>query len=425
MKNIPILIFCLAVFGTASAQVNDSAMKVLMQHRMYSCNEVEYNSVLQAQRMYKENGPDDSLTALVAFWKKHCDISERIFSLSLFTAIRSNTFKESMDPNEFLLSRDMKSFDAGDIYDNNVLNYLNEYKQSCEGTFAKEHFNEWQDWNYPLPVNNEEYYSFYKKYYSFLKRMAASMIGKRKYSPVEDFLLHFYANPDSVKFSALETATYDSTVLQDKYKIYRKYNRDIHGVSSNLHLGMWVPNGALSLLGSHPYMTYAFGGRSEAFLFEMIIGFRPGSSPNNYQVERFDSVYTSDNFLSWYTGFDMGTKLYRTKKSELDLLWGVGYEELQVLSIYYADAGVSTSTNSITKSINTFYANAGLGYRFYITNKVTKNNNHLRRYISLQAKYNYANYVNKGGSDLTGNYVTIGLVYGVYTNTYKKYKLVD
>lgn len=400
-------------------------MRPLMQHRMYSCHEVEYNSVLLAQRLYKENESGDSLTALVTFWKKHCDISERVFSLSLLDAIRTNRFKERMQASEFLLSRDMTSFDAGDMYDAYVLKYLDEYKKSCNGAFVDEHFHEWQDWNYPLPRNNEEYYEFYKTYYSFLQRMARSMIGKRKYTPVEDFLLHFYASPDSVRFSSLDSNIYDSSVLQTKYVTYRKFNREVAGFSSTLHMGAWIPNGSLSLLGSQPYFTYGLGARSETFMCDAIIGFRPGSSANPYLVERFDSIYTSTNFLSWYTGLDMGVKFFHKNKHELDLLFGAGYEELQVLSIYYSDAGASTSSNSITKSLNSVNANAGLGYRLYLTNKVTKNNNHLRRYMSLQAKYHYVNYKNIGGTDLTGNYVTIGLAYGIYSRPFKRYQLVD
>lgn len=425
LKKITLLLSSFLLAIGAHAQLSDSLMKPLMQHRMYSCNEVEYNAVLLAQKLYKQNETGDSLTALVTFCKKHCDISERVFSLSVLDAIRTNRFKESMKASEFLLSRDMTSFDAGDMYDSYVLQYLDEYKRSCDGVLAKEHFQEWQEWNYPLPRNNEEYYEFYKTYYAFLQRMAQSMIGKRKYTPVEDFLLHFYASPDSVRFSSLDSNIYDSSVLKSKYVAYRKFNKEVSGFSSTLHMGMWIPNGSLSLLGSQPYFTYGLGARSETFMWEATIGIRPGSSATPYLVERYDSIYTSTNFFSWNTGFDMGIKLFRKKKHELDVLFGTGYEELQVLSIYYSDAGVSTSTNSIAKSINSFNANAGLGYKLFITNKVTKNNNHLRRYVSFQAKYNYVNYKNIGGTDLTGNYVTIGLAYGIYSRPYKRYKLVD
>jgi hypothetical protein len=343
----------------------------------------------------------------------------------MLNAIKNNNFKERLPDNEFLLSRSMKSFDNEDNYKEYALSYLNEYKNASGGNLAADNFNEWQDYSYPLPKDNVQYYEFYKKYYAFLRKAALSLQGKRQYSPLEDYLLRFYANPDSVKYAELDSAIYAGTFLQEQYLKYKKYNDEVHGISSNIHVGMWVPNGNLALLGSHPYFSYAIGGRSEQMIWEMIGGLRAGESPKTYKVQRDDSLYDSKNFFSWYIGLDMGTKLFRTKKSELDVLWGVGVEGLQVLNIWYKNEDASTSSNAITKSLNTFYANAGLGYRIYVTDKITKNRNHVRRYFSLQAKYNYVNYNNEGGTDLKGNYLTIGLVYGVYSNSYKKYLLLD
>ncbi|MBX2907766.1 MAG: hypothetical protein KF744_17100 [Taibaiella sp.] len=425
MKKIPLLLCCLILAGAVRAQVSDTAIKVLMQHRMYPCNEVEYNSIVLAQRFFDNGAPPDSMDALVAFWKRHCDVGERPFTLSLLNEIRNNKFHEWMDGNDYVMSRDKSTFTGGNLYPDYVLAYLNEYKVSCQGGFADEHFDDWKSWNYPLPATVESYYKFYTQYYAFLRRMAASMIGKRKYTPVEDFLLHFYANPDSVHFASLSTLEGDTSVLAKRYADFKTFNNSVHGFSSSLHMGMWLPNGPLATVGSHPYFTYAIGGRTNNLMFDFLIGFRAGTSPNSYYTERFDSVYKTDNFLSWYTGFDFGARLAGHGKHELDLLWGVGYEELQVLSVSYDDPNASNSTNTINKSLKSFYANAGLGYRIYVTNKETKNKNHLRRYFSLQAKYNHINYNNTGGTDLTGGYATIGVAYGIYTHAQKRYTFKD
>ncbi len=285
MKNTVLLFVCLIVFSAVSAQVSDSAMKPLMQYRMYDCYEVEYNAIVLAPRLYNENAGSDSLSALVAYWKKHCTPNERLFSLALLTSIRDKTFKEHINENEFMLPRNMTTFDGDDIYHDNVLSYLSEYSKSCDGAFSDQHYKEWLDQNYPLPKDITEYYAFFKTYYSFLRQMARGMLGKRAYAPVEDFLLRFYAHPDSTHISGLDSAMYNGTVLSERYRMYKMNNERIHGLSSNLHVGMWVPNGPLATLGSHPYVTYAIGGRTEHFLMDWSIGFRPGSSPSTYQVK--------------------------------------------------------------------------------------------------------------------------------------------
>jgi hypothetical protein len=419
MKKIVYFLVAALLFNSASAQVKDSVLEQYMSQRMYDCYEVEYNSILVLPGLYR-NGKKDTMTALINFWKKHCPPSERIFSIDVLNAIGNGTFREHVNGSEFLTHRAKATLNDSDIYLPKILYYLQEYKAATKGSFSDNQYSIWLNRNYPLPKDYSEYYSFYKVYYVFLKEMAKSMIGKRQYTPVEDFLLRFYANPDSVSYSELDSAAFTGSVLRGKYESYKKYHHDVHGVSSAIQTGMWIPNGNLAILGNHPYLVYNIGARSENLIVEYTFGVRFSKSAASYNVRKDDSVYSSDNFLGWYTGVDFGLKLFRTRKSEMDILWGVGYEEAQTLFVTLKNNKPSGADESISQSVKSFYANAGLGYRFYIRDVVLKNK-HKRSYLSLQAKYNYMNYRNVGGTDLGGNAITVGLAYGIYSHEYTRH----
>lgn len=413
MRNTLFAFLVLMIPQLSVAQVPDTAMKHLMEYRVYDCYEVEYNAVLQSQRLFKQ-GKKDSLTALITFWKNHCAPNERIISLSVLNSIKNNTFKESITENEFLAPRSKTTFTDSDIYVKDIFYYLKEYRAAVAGAISDNQYSIWVENNYSLPKDYTEYYKFYKQYYGFLQEMAASLVGQRTYSPVEEFLIKFYTRPDSVDFSQLDSMKYQSSILGKQYVASKNYHNKMHGFSSNIQLGMWLPNGPLSTLGSHPYIAYNIGGRGEVIMVDYTIGLRLGDAKNNYTVLKDGMYYNSNNFVSWFTGADVGCKLFRTHRSEFDFLVGLGYEEIQTL---YEPVENDVAK---TQSVKSFYANAGLAYKIYVRDAVVKGK-HKRSYFSLQTKYNYVNYNNRGGTDLTGNALIIGLVYGSYTHGYTKY----
>ncbi len=413
MKNALFTFLVLLIAKLSLAQVPDTAMKHLMDYRVYDCYEVEYNSIVQSQRLHTQ-GKRDSLNALITFWKNHCAPNERIISLSILNSIKNNTFKESLTENEFLNPRSKTTFTDSDIYVRDIFYYLKEYRAAVAGAISDNQYSIWVDNNYSLPKDYTEYYKFYKQYYGFLQELAASLEGKRVYSPAEEFLIKFYARPDSVAFTQLDSLKFQSSIIGKKYLASKNFHNKIHGFSSNIQMGMWLPNGPLSTLGSHPYIAYNLGGRGEVIMVDFTFGLRFGDAKNNYTVLKDGIYYNSNNYISWFTGVDIGCKLFRTRRSEFDCLVGLGYEEIQTLYEPVAEDVANT------QSVKSFYANAGLAYKIYVRDAVIKGK-HKRSYFSLQAKYNYVNYNNRGGTDLTGNALIIGLVYGSYTHGYIKY----
>ncbi len=422
MKNIPLVVACLLLAISGRAQVADTSMRHLMVYREYDRFEVEYNAIQLAPQFYKRKSMD-SLDALIGFWKIHCPANERLFSICVLNDIRNNTFRELVNENEFLTARVKSNSSDSDLYKSSIFAYLNEYKNAvCKGKLSEDQYDLWISENYPLPRNYTEYLVLYRTYYRLLQQMALDMEGKRAYSPAERYLLRFYAHPDSTDFRDLDSVAYAGSMIHGRYQAYKKYRDDITGVSSNMHIGLWMPMGNMAVLGSHPALGFGMGGRTEGVLFDWLFGLRMGEARNNYNVLKDSTLYNTRNFFSWYTGFDLGFKLFRTRLSELDVLTGFGYEEIQTLSTTIKDH--KGEDLYISQSAKSFYAGGGLGYKFYVRHAYSKGKMR-HNYFSLQAKYNYTNYLNRGGTSLTGNSVTVNLVYGGYSFKFSKFPYLE
>jgi|GEM_PF-6049330 len=418
MKNI--LIAILSLWGgiaIAQETVSEDDIAALMKHRTFSCFEVEYNSMQVAEDLY-EAGRYDSLNELVVFWQKHCEVNERLFSLIMLNSIRNGTFRERLSENKFLTSRTRTSLSVVDAYRAYILRMLSEYKDGCNGSLSGVPYSKWMNENYRLPKDAYDYFTLYENYYDFLRYMARTERAKKAHTPLEDYLLRFYAGPDSVGYAELDSALYAGTVLQKEYTAYKHYSKVIHGGSYGIQSGAWVPFDGLSQLGTHPYISFNIGGKSYTSAWDLVAGVRFMKAPQPFNVRVDDSLFSSTKFTGWFLGMDVSHTLLLHKRSQFDFLWGVGYESMQLLSVdLYPDEANNDLT---THNVGSFYANVGLGYRFYVRQTV-KNNVRKHSYLALQGRYHMADFWNNGGTDLHGNYLTIGLIYGAYSHTFTKY----
>ncbi len=413
MKNI--LIAILSLWGcTAMAQetVSEDDIAALMKHRMFSCFEVEYNGMQVAEDLF-EAGKYDSLDALVSFWQGHCEPNERIFSLGMLNSIRNGTFRERISGSLFLSSRVRSTVNDTNLYRYRILSMMQQYKEASSGSLSSEPYNQWLRENYRLPKDATEYYNLYENYYDFLKYMARTMLARREYPPLEQYFLRFYARPDTVRYAEIDSMLYNGTVLQKEYKAYWRYFTQVHGGDYGITVGAWAPFGRLSVFGGQPYIGLNLGGRSYKAAWDLVVGGIAGKSPTTIAVPKDDSIYTSDHFGGLYIGMDVAHMMWRKKRHEFDILWGVGYTRLDLL--YVKEDPDDSKSTAITQNTGSCYANVGLCYRFYVRHSVAHD---MRRhsYLALQARYHMADFSNRGGTDVHGNYVTIGLTYGAYAH---------
>ena len=396
MKNIYYLILILiALSFNTTAQVKDANVEGLMDKRVLTCDDIYYNSITLIPRLYHEKKMD-TLNAVLTYWKKNCGMNEAAVCMTILLAIENNTFREELS-NIYKDTTKGNSFADVMFYKNNIISYLYSNKDFAE---IKK-----------IPAEYPHFYhTAYVAYSKFTRSVAASLLNKQGLSPAEHFLVEFYANPDTVQISRLADSVYKGSLLQQAYM----GNETFGGLSYGLNYGMWHSTGKLAIIGDHPYLGCYFGGRGEGFTTDFVMNFAFNNSPNYITVVKDDSVYHTDYFVGYYIGLDFGQALFRTKRHEIAVLAGIAYDGIAVIE------NTSTDNKSNGKTLNSLNLNAGLGYKFYYKHVKSRD---VRRhsFIGIQAKYNFVSYRNGGGTDLTGNSVTIGISWGGYRKDVHQY----
>ncbi len=397
--KILLLLALVTLFNDSSfAQIKDPQVEAMMTHRILTCDDIYYNSITLIPQLYRAKKADTA-DAVNEYWQKNCGMTEASVAFAILHAIEKRTFWEGLNNVYKSPGRGSKPVQE-EYYKSNIIGYLNS---------NYDFFNiQYEPWQYKT-----FYYSAYVEYSNFIRSMAGSLLDMKGLSPVEHFLVDYYADPSPFKLTRLTDSVYNGTLIQQAYKKGREFG----GFSYGMSVGQWHPLGNLSILGDHVTTGCFIGGRSKGFWFNIPVGLSFGNSPNYYYTKNGDSVYNTNHFFGYLIGLDFGQALYRTRRTELAVIAGMAYEGAEVL--YIQDE--TGNKKDILKNINTLNLNGGLEYKLYLRH-VRKTDKYLDSYLALQARYNLVNYKNTGGTDLSGNTVTFSLIWGGYSRSYQKKK---
>jgi hypothetical protein len=260
----------------------------------------------------------------------------------------------------------------------------------------------------------------YGPYLSFIGKLAGELKATPGLSPAEIFLTNYFAHPANDSLSSLGRALYNGTRVQRAWlaeQRQRNQKDEISGASIGVVTGVWVPTGNLSLLGPHPYFGFLLGGRARKFSVEANVNFRFLGSAHQYTVVEKQQTYNTSYYLGGYIGADGMYELLKKHRHGFELLGGIAWDGMDALE------SDSKKDDAPTKSFNSLNINAGLGYRLYFTRRYRAGNiwwgsrqpEYRTTYLAIQAKYNFINYSNDGGTPMNGNGLTFGIIFGAYT----------
>jgi hypothetical protein len=190
-------------------------------------------------------------------------------------------------------------------------------------------------------------------------------------------------------------------MLEKNFEAKRNQTRLNMAVST----GVWLPNGNLSTLGVHPTFGVHFGARSLRHEIDLTLQIRYLNSANTYAVKRDGHLDSTDYYFGGYIGLDYTYYLVSKKRYDIGFLLGMGWDGFDFApapyDYYYYDYPYY-NTSHVT--ISSFNANAGLRFNYYINHSF---------YIGLQGRYNAIQYSTNGGSNLSGDAVSIDLIFGI------------
>lgn len=394
------LIACILFFVSAAFTFSQSKPDTLKQNKPDSltqskpdtlliteptgCEGVAYNSTKLIMYFYAIHDYD-SAGIVLDYWEANCGISEPILRSRILFAILENHFDEA-------------------LYDSTIVDYVLNYMKRMDITTTADLYHDYMEYFGFVPIREEYDY--------FTQCIADTLLKRIFYNPMELFFSEMYANVivDPVKEIQLDTI-YSNTEFRSFYDKRVDMWKQKADLNLNLFTGIWIPYGNAALLGNHPLLGMQVGVHKQKMTYNLTLAFRLFKSKNEYTILRDGNTETTDRFLGSYVGVDLERELIRFRENEFNLLSGIGYDGFQSILVNTEDDNPDNDTGHSIHSINT---NFGLGYRHYRSNK---------SYIGLQCRYNFVNYVNTGGTNLSGDNLTVSIFFGGFSNNKKYYEL--
>jgi DNA-binding transcriptional MerR regulator len=373
-----ILILYFTVLGVSG---QDYDIEKIMTKRIYSCWGI--------MRMFSDKISDGIDTkkdsakvySFLDLLEYNCRETGTTQSFRILFAINNDTFTES-------------------LYDSTIINSLLNYKEGL-------YYYYWDEDNYNY--YSEEDRAFLdeikdlKRIVVYTQELSKRLLAeKTSLSEVEKFLLEYYANY-TLSLNELKKTEYNGTLLQEYFNHYRK--KSVTQVNLNTYLkgGIWIPQGNLAIVGMHPEFGGALGMTVGPFYADFVMAFRWGKAPDYYQVLYNNTIYNTNHFFGMYVGADMGYRLFYYNRHRFDVVGGIAADGIDVLNDEIVN-GFDEDESNHRSSIMSPNFNIGLGYKYQLKQS--------GRFIGLDLKYNFVNYKNTGGTDLSGNAVTIHLLFG-------------
>lgn len=378
-KNIlAIILMSIALCGFS--QVN---LDHLMIKRAPNCEDIAYNSTYLIIN-YVEKQDIDSAKLVLNYWQSNCGNNEAIIRTKILFAIKEKSFNET-------------------IYDSTIIGYILDYMDRMESSKTEQRH--YYNYYYGLiPIKGD--------YDNFTQKLANELIPLQKENSVEQLYCKFYANILKNPITEFQNnSNYNNTNVKKYYNNAVNKYKDKPDMHYCVFTGVWIPTGNAKLLGNHPLLGLQGGIRCKKTTYNLTMYFKFIDSQKDYQIKRNGKLDTTSYFFGGFVGGDVEREIFKFKRSQFDLLGGIAWDGFDAVKTNVND---DNPNNDEAVTINSFNINFGVGYKYYFLNK---------KYIAIQGRYNFVNYINKGGTNMSGNSLTLSLLVGGFINNNKDWHL--
>jgi len=365
--SVTIILLFLAA-GAAQAQLgtppeDTTAMKrILTKMRISDCQDYIANAQLLIPRYYDED-KFDSIAAVLIFISQRCP-TDRFDSYLLLRKIQTGRL-------------------ASDWCDSAVVNKILLGRAAYRLSWLQYDDTESRDYDW-----------FIKKYAYDLKQSQDTL------SAANAIATYYAFGRDSV-LDRLAGGDYPGSCLQIRYdSLVGDLLEKRRSLANNrsLNVGMWIPTGNLQTLGAKPEIGCQIGRRYRRFGGDLTAMFRFLDAKHEYLVEHNDSLYRTDNYLGIYLGGGPVLRAYSSWSTSLEIFSEIGWDGIMALT---ADDIKANNADYL----NSFNCNVGFTLRKYFGTYGTQ-------YIGIQARYNIVDFDTNGGTNLSGDAVSINLIWG-------------
>ena len=370
----------------AGLSLNAQSVEDQLTKPVVRCEDVRVNALEVIPHLYQQQ-PIDSVIRAITFWERTCGLTEELQRIKILVAIKNRHFSEL-------------------LYDSTIVYYINRFKEIKDLKDDEAGF--WQERN---PDDRKRLI----EYNVFTKGLARSLLPVVDTSSLESYFCYLYADTGTAR-AILDKPKFEKTSLKRYYSKVQEYQRKQGRGYYAFTGGIWIPTGAATLLGNHPYVGLELGAFDDKNRINLSLNFKFGKSPNTYQIKRNGQLYDTDDFFGGYIGLDYGRKIAGNSTHSLELTAGAGLDGFDV----YHTSDEYERDQMKPLSILSYNFNGGVQYSLFYNKRKSD-------FLGLQMRYNVTNYRNKGGTNLKGNPITVGLVWGMasprdsYPHRYRSY----
>jgi hypothetical protein len=376
--NRALLFVLLLISTTAFAQRNiDQELMV----QTPNCENVAFNSSRLIEHYFGQKNYD-SINVVFNRWEEFCGTTEPLFRLKVLHQIQIGKYSEDWMDKEYLM--------------NFIYLYLDrlDYSKQPNAKLIYE--------RYKIPFG---YITFNSPFDDLTVIWANSLLEHDNLLPVERAFCLLYSNQTEAFWKMMKNKQLSGTKLQEEYALQVGKTKKMVEGNFGFMTGLMLPFSNLKdVVGVKPIFGFQFGLKQNKLQYDLTMLLRSGKTKQEYLIIYQGEPKMTDYYFGGYVGLDVDYELWKNKKKEFDLLTGIAYDGFDAVES-------DTEKNIKGKSINSLNLNLGLGFRFY-----GKGMN----YWGVQTKYNIVNYINKQGTDFSGDYISLIVSYNFFGNIRKR-----
>jgi len=237
--------------------------------------------------------------------------------------------------------------------------------------------------------------------FHYSSRRYAKMIISAMHRPSDKRILaDFYANENDSVLIRIQDKKIAGSYLYDEYQKYvSQIIKDSFSIKFGVITGLWKPTDNLTVVGDHISAGFMMGVRGlGGWSVDLNMMQRFQDMPDSINLYFNDtSNYFTDKYIGGFYGIDISRTIFANLKNEFDISLGVAIDGFN--STY----DLPDNQSFLETSIHSFNFNAGCAYRFILQQSY---------FAEFQLRYNFLNYHNKNGADLSGNAITLNLYIG-------------
>lgn len=383
LRNAVILISLLTsvlvsgAIGQSDSVLQDSLKSLLTERRVSECDDYIYNARLLIPRYHRE-GKLDSIDIVIAFCKEHCKT----------TAFDDYIFLRDVEAGEY-------PYDWCDSVLAMRMVGLPDGRQIYFDTL-------WSDFSMHRPMSCFPIFSSSdSEFQKFVETYSASVRDQLDTTSLAFAAIEFKYEDAAVVFQRLANRQFEGTCLQIYYdrKIQSLLEkRRSFATNWSVNIGSWIPEGPIDVLGPKMELGCQAGIRGRRVGADISLLFRFLDPKEPWTAGHKGKLYQTDSFFSIYLGLEPNFTVYSAHGSRLEVFGGIGWDGILGLSADVIDEEYGDYQNS-------YNVNFGLTQRFFYGNE-------RKWYLGLQARYNMVDFHTDGGTNLSGNTISLNLIWG-------------